>query len=84
MVRATYTALASLPGASLVLTLSEPTPALTMGAIVVLLFLVPDGRPLNRVWRAATWAALDGTLEVKSRPGAGTTLEGRVPTEAGR
>ena len=29
-------------------------------------------------------AALDGTLEVKSRPGAGTTLEGRVPTEAGR
>jgi signal transduction histidine kinase len=29
-------------------------------------------------------AALDGTLEVKSRPGAGTTLEGRLPTEAGR
>jgi signal transduction histidine kinase len=56
VVRATYTAPASLPGASLVLTLSEPTPALTMGAIVVLLFLFPDGRPLNRVWRAATWA----------------------------
>jgi signal transduction histidine kinase len=29
-------------------------------------------------------AALGGTLEVKSRPGAGTTLEGRLPTEAGR
>ena len=33
---------------------------------------------------AGLLAALDGTLEVKSRPGAGTTLEGRVPTEAGR
>ena len=55
VVRAVFTAPGSLPGAGLVLALSEPTPYLELGATVLLLFLFPNGRPLNRIFRVITW-----------------------------
>ena len=44
----------SLPAPDVILAFSEPTPLLALGGILVIAFLFPTGRPLNRFWAVVT------------------------------
>ena len=54
-VHGVFAAPGSLPAPDVVLAIVEPTPSLALGGILVVLFLFPTGRPLNRFWSWITF-----------------------------
>ena len=76
------TAPGSLPGAAFVLWLSSWIWAIPSGALILVLLVFPDGRPVSRRWWIVAWIALAATVVQVVADALGTPYTFDVPLDS--